>query len=97
MLEKTCEEKKCHMVSTTTLGKFSSKLLFDRYQISRKALGPGFRVMFVARARTCEASATATHTAEASRVLALEKEGLIRSSMWCHSPTGIGCRREPSC
>jgi hypothetical protein len=44
------------MVSTT-LGNFSSKLLFDAYQISTKALSPGFRVMFVAGARTCEASA----------------------------------------
>jgi hypothetical protein len=57
MLKKTCEEKKCHMVSTT-LGNFSSKLLYDGYWISTKALGPGLRVMFVARARTCEASAT---------------------------------------
>jgi len=57
MLKKTCEEKKCHMVSTT-LGYFSSKLLYYWYWISTKALGPGFRVMFVAGARTCEASAT---------------------------------------
>jgi hypothetical protein len=54
MLKKTCEEKKCHMVSTT-LGNFSSKLLYDGYWISMKA---SFRVMFVAGARTCEASAT---------------------------------------
>jgi hypothetical protein len=50
MLKKNCEEKKCHMISTT-LGNFSSKLLYGRYWISTKALGPGFRVMFVAGAR----------------------------------------------